>query len=493
MQPLFYLSLFVGLLFIGTRIDSDDWFLLTCGRYVESFGVPHVEPFTIHEGWHYVMQQWLFALGLWKLYSAFGLLGLTLYAYAGGAIVLLLYDRLVHLVAGGGDTRVAEICLVLPLGCLVAMMFFYPRPQVTSMIVFLCEIYLLERYRQVRPRWLFLLFPAMSALLINLHAALWPMFLILLLPYLAEALFGGRLSRWLPHDAAWTAKEVACLLVLSAAAGVLNPYGVEDLSYTALSYSCPELRLAIVEVKSLGLDADLGLALGSLFFFIYFLLTALYARHPQPLRYLLLAAGTGFLGLLSIRSLFLFLMLGTFPVARILAGRQFPHPSWTARRKALVAMLALANIALFFGKVLPVFYEVPPVPPQLAAAVTEMERIASAEGNVPQDLRLYTDGDVGSYAEFHGFRIYLDTRAEIYTKALNHKKDVFHEHLAVRYGRVDYSEVLPPYRFDAFLIRRDDVLWSRLACDPAYVCIWDSASAGVGGDSNYDMRIYREK
>ena len=54
----------LGLVFVllmlnfGNGVNSDAWFLLNHGRYVASFGIPHVEPFTLHEGFHFVMQQW---------------------------------------------------------------------------------------------------------------------------------------------------------------------------------------------------------------------------------------------------------------------------------------------------------------------------------------------------------------------------------------------------------------------------------------------------
>ena len=38
--------------------DNDIWFLLNNGRYVINSGIPVVDPFTIHEGLKYVMQQW---------------------------------------------------------------------------------------------------------------------------------------------------------------------------------------------------------------------------------------------------------------------------------------------------------------------------------------------------------------------------------------------------------------------------------------------------
>ena len=54
---LFILLIACILLLFTTRFNNDGWFLLNSGRYVENYGIPHTEPFTIHEGFHFVMQQ----------------------------------------------------------------------------------------------------------------------------------------------------------------------------------------------------------------------------------------------------------------------------------------------------------------------------------------------------------------------------------------------------------------------------------------------------
>ena len=212
----FTLSLFVGLVFIGAVINGDTWFLLNCGRYVEAYGVPHTEPFTMHEGLHYVMQQWLFALGLWKVYSFAGTAGLVAFAWIAGAVILFLFDRLVRLMAGGN--RAAEFAIVVPIGCFLGKAYLCQRPQMVSTAVLLIECYLMERYKEgsVQPRWLYLAFPVLSAIVVNCHAALWPMTMIILLPYLAEAILGKRLASILPHDAFWSVRQVILLLVLTA-------------------------------------------------------------------------------------------------------------------------------------------------------------------------------------------------------------------------------------------------------------------------------------
>lgn len=487
----FLLPLFLGLLFIGTDIDTDDWFLLANGRYVESFGIPHTNPFAMHEGWAFVMQQWLFALGLWKLYAAFGLWGLVGYAYVFGALVIFLYDRLVR-EASGGDSRFAELTLVLPISVLCGLIFFVPRPQVLSAAFLLAEVYLLERFRGTRPRWMFALLPALSALLVNLHAALWPMFLVLLLPYLCEAIFGARLARWLPYEASWRVKDITLLLVLCFGAGFLNPYGWDAMTYSSLSYGIEGLRENINECRPLSIGGSLNVPFGSFIFLLYFSICAAYVRRPVPLRHLLLAAGTGFMGLLSLRSLFLFLLFATFPLARLLAGRAFREQAWTLRRKLFCGTLVLVIVVLFFWKIMPAWYPPPSYPPQGVAAMDELGRLASAEGKAPQELAVYTGFDVGNYAEFRGFRPYIDARPEVYMTVLNHEADVFREYLEMQRGKRPYQEVLDKYPFDALVVRRDDILWHYLPLDARYTCVWDSADAGVTGREDDDMRIYQK-
>jgi hypothetical protein len=42
--------MFSGLMLQNKAIDNDTHFLLNSGRYVMEHGIPHVEPFTMHEG-----------------------------------------------------------------------------------------------------------------------------------------------------------------------------------------------------------------------------------------------------------------------------------------------------------------------------------------------------------------------------------------------------------------------------------------------------------
>ena len=151
-----FVTMFLGLIGLGNAINNDVWFLLNVGRYIEAYGIPHVEPFTIHEGLHLVVQQWLFALALWKLYEFGGLTGLVVFTWIAGIVLICSFFRLAYLIS----ERNFELSAILTffVGRFICTGFVCQRPQVVSSLIFLIEIYLLEYYSTKQSRWIFLLF-----------------------------------------------------------------------------------------------------------------------------------------------------------------------------------------------------------------------------------------------------------------------------------------------------------------------------------------------
>ena len=162
------------------RLDTDIWFLLNCGRYVVETGtIPNVEFATMHEGLHYVMQQWLTAVIFWKIYSNFGADALITFAWVVGFILMFVYFKLCMYVSGGNKTISAMLSFFI---CgIIAPHFIVTRPWIFSTLILLIEIFLLEKYFVERKIWTLGVLPILSAIFINVHAAMFPMMIIVLL------------------------------------------------------------------------------------------------------------------------------------------------------------------------------------------------------------------------------------------------------------------------------------------------------------------------
>ena len=69
------IPIFVGML-TSTSFDNDIWFLINTGRYILNNGFPSIDPFTIHEGFSLVIQQWIPDVIFYSIFNWFGKMGL---------------------------------------------------------------------------------------------------------------------------------------------------------------------------------------------------------------------------------------------------------------------------------------------------------------------------------------------------------------------------------------------------------------------------------
>lgn len=529
-SSIYAIFLILVVVLFTNRFDNDGWFLLNSGRYVEEFGCPHVEPFTIHEDFHFVMPQWLFALGLWKLYKAGGMPAMLGYNWLISFLYCWLFSRLVKLQVKhfSGFTFLFFIFWLF----LIVFGYVSQRPQTMSGMIFLLEIYFLERFAHQgqMPHILIPIFFILSTLLINLHGTLWPMFTIFLLPYVFEALVGPCLpfGRW---ELAWKTRDFLALFASVLTGGFLNPYGTESMTYVFKSFGYAEINKLVSEMHPLTLNFEFPYS--SIFMVLLFVCTAIYARHSLPLRQQLLTLGTGFMALQANRSCLLFLLAGVFPLAGLLpqgisSEKDSSGYTWP-RTQRMVLLMAVAAITgtialfnrtpvagnrlflfcvtfLFFAMLFlhnfwilwknknragtlkensrrvfcslilmfltpfsTVYIRIPRANPFLAKGVDVIQQDAHGTS-----ICLWTGYNDGGYTEFRGIPSYIDPRAEVFKPKLNHQKDVMEEYCSLIFGKLDYRDFVTRYPFTHFLTTDLDPLYVNLKNDPQFELLWDS-------------------
>ena len=501
------------------RLDTDIWFLLNCGRYVVETGtIPNVEFATMHEGLHYVMQQWLTAVIFWKIYSNFGADALITFAWAVGFILMFVYFKLCMYVSGGNKTISAMLSFFI---CgIIAPHFIVTRPWIFSTLILLIEIFLLEKYFVERKIWTLGVLPILSAIFINVHAAMFPMMIIVLLPYIAESLilnFKKISTPFLPP-------------VLTALgiffAGFLNPYGLEAITYVFRSTS-PEIRHIIVEMHPVSVSRMSGI-----FFFIFSgALTVAFSKKNLPLRYFFLTFGLMILGFYSLRNVFLFLVLGTFPLACAAKNLHFDN-IFNVKPKLFIPLFLLCIPEIFFvwNKAQDSIYEMHlPIKiilgvtifflfcfiffyrkegklfdegifilrrkPLIALATLQMVIFLSISFFMlpnkkydiynpaaefllskyrAEDIILWTGYNSGGYFEFCKIKCYIDPRAETFLLSNNHQKDIFNEYKELFYGDLDYKEFFSRYNFTHIYVSTEDkLLYLLLSNDENYRVIFE--------------------
>ena len=447
-KVLSFIGMFFGLLLISRGLDSDIWFLLNHGRYVVENGFPHVEPFTIHDGFHFVMQQWLTGVIFWEVYDSFGPYGLMGLVYGVAVAVICLYYKLCFYVSGGN--RQLSSCLALLVGILVCALFMRTRPQIFSGLLLLIEVFCLERYRMTE-NWRYLSgLPVVSVLMVNLHGAMWPMLLICMLPYFAGSIMeseGRRKSRVL-------ALAVAAFVLFLA--GFVNPYGFESMTYVFKSYGYESINGFVSEMHPINFKDSLGK------FFWFFALSMAwgYSKKGFKWEHLFITLGTMCMAASTSRAAFQFFLLGIFPLAEALKEYSFfgneGKDSPILRRTFIMLLLCLVTV--FSAQRNDEGYE----PPYKPAGVF-LESVVNRE-----EARIWTNYVAGGYLEFCGWKCYIDPRAEVFLYSNNGCEDVLQEYVDLEAGKLYYKDLLEKYNFDYIVAEEGDALYIPLSNDREY-------------------------
>lgn len=538
-----FLSMFIGLLFIEPVMDNDIWFILNSGRYVLANGIPVTEPFTIHEGMHFVMQQWLTDVLYWKIYYYAGTSGLLCMIHVVAIALIYAYYRLAKLVSRGNEHT--AIVLSMFIGVLVCLIFIRTRPQILSSLIFILEIFCLESYLLTRKTKYILLLPILSLLLINLHAAMWPLLLVFLLPYLVETLIQKKLSRQFATEHVLEIRILLMAAGLILICGFINPYGWEAMTYVFRSYGYEEINNMVQEMHAL----DIHTYVGKLCFVVFFGMIVVYARKSLPFRYIMLSAGTMYMAMTAFRSIFLFLVIGSFPLAfvyRQWEGLKDTDDADQKRknmriRSVLMVLLSVSLIVLFIKKHNEIYENILQLPGicwymllgclflvllaevlhgrnytlrqhaknillifiagSLAILLFSLmgsknkefqEKLPIADAvdfllqyDDTQDISLWTDYHSGAMAEFMGIKCYIDPRADVFLEKNNEQKDIFHEYITLEKGKLHYKEFIDQYNFTYYLTTDSDILFTYLANDPDYQIIYE------GNDEKLKIRIFK--
>ena len=265
---LFLIIPFVLGLFVSTRTDDDIWFLLALGKRILSEGFVHIDNFTIHTDLHIIVQQWLIDIVFYKSYMLFGKLGIFIIINLVNIYIIFITYKLLMLVTG--NRRNLSVLFTCIIDCLLSMFsIIIARPQIFSTAILITELYLLENYFYTNNKKVLFLLPLLSLLMINLHAAIWPMLICFLGPFILNT-FNYKIGKIVSSS-----REKGPLflsLVGMVISSFINPYGLEAITYTLNSYGIMEISNLVPEMMPL----DISFGYGKMIFILILMIVLFY-------------------------------------------------------------------------------------------------------------------------------------------------------------------------------------------------------------------------
>jgi len=462
------LILFIPCLFVlFESMDNDIWFLLNHGRYVLENGFPHIEPFTIHQGFHFVMQQWLSAIVFWLSYSKFSAVGVQLLVMVSYMLIVYIIYKLCMFVSENYFILSFTVSMAVSI---ILTFFMVSRPYIFSTPILILELFILEKYMINNDKKLLLLLPLLSVLLINLHAAMWPMLFIIIFPYVVDT-FRFKIG---PFEGNATGKKYLYpAIIVMVLAGTVNPYEWEAMVYFFKSYGYGVINSNVSEMT----PSTVKTINGILTLAAIIILTIIFSKNYQKtksVRYILLSAGTAYMALSSSKSLLYFAVCGFFPIAFYLKdfGIKIKHSNVTNKtlllRKILITLIVLLLPISFYTT-----YNSNNIYRNEYKLLNNTINFIVSKKALSK-VKLYTDYNTGGMAEFRGLSVFMDPRAEIFVKGNNNKSDVLSEYFGLQSGTLYYKDFLDKYKFTHLLLTKSDILYIYLQHDSDYKSVYSN-------------------
>lgn len=450
----FFIPIFICSI-INVYKECDVWFLLNHGRYVINNGFPLIEPFTIHNGLSFIMQQWLASIIFYIAHSLLGIYGLKILLQLVNILMLYIFYKICMITSNNQKVSIVLSSVTQTL----LLIFYVPRPWIFTFLNLAILLYILEYFfKNKKYKFLFLL-PVISLLQINIHSSMWFMLFIFILPYLAELFIKHKYKDILIY---------LLLMIFMFIMGFINPYGIDNILYIFKSYGDLYINRLIIEMQPFTLMPNSECFVYSILLLILVIIILglrIYFRKIK-IRHLFLFIGLMLMSFMNIRSIPLFI-IGTIPFLSDCI--QIPD-----RKKFIsvnISIYVMVAIIIFTTMFINIKDDINKKYIDLIIKRYDINKIV-----------LYTDYDVGSYAEYRGVKVYIDSRAEVFIKRINKKKNILEEYYNLCYGKLDYDKFMNKYNFTHLIVKNNSWLNTKISNDDNYIVIY----------SNKDKTIYEK-
>ena len=164
--------------------QNDTFYTIKIGEHITNYGVDMQDPFSWHENLPYTYPHWLYDLITYLIYSVFGFTGL----YIATCILSVILGWSIYLV----NTKIAKnqfFSFFITIGVMYVIRgYIAARAQLVTFILFILTIFLIEKFLETKKKRYAIGLIIIPILIANLHAAVFPFYFVLYLPYIAEYL-----------------------------------------------------------------------------------------------------------------------------------------------------------------------------------------------------------------------------------------------------------------------------------------------------------------
>ena len=463
----------VSILSVRIEFQNDTFFSIAVGRQITQTGIDMVEHLTWHNNLMYTYSHWLLDLYNYFVYSLVGLKGIYISTIA---CVVCISTSMYYILKRQANTSNFLTFSLVTFAVFLTTLYLVARAQTPSYLLFLWEIYFIERLLKTNKFRYKLGLIIIPVVISNFHAAIFPMYFVFYLPYLFEIFMSKLVKKASKNDASLIesnktnkiyfreftySKSLIIIFIISIFTGIFTPIGSTPYTYMFKTMNDGYSAGNINELQPTPVINSVLILMYSVIFF--FLMICRKSR--ITISDLLLFGGMLILGLINIRGIAYLGLIGIIPLARLIK-QTFKDINLDNIKQVSFLFFVIIMILITIGSS---FYE---INNNSFRFINEKEYPVGAceyilENVDYENMRIYNGFNFGSYLEFKGIPSFMDSRSEMYTKAYN-DTEIFKDYLDVCDGNITYDELVDKYNLTHLLVEKGTLIDNYIKDDDGY-------------------------
>lgn len=452
--------------FTVRTFQNDTFYTIKIGESILEHGIDMKD----HFSWHnldYTYPHWLYDIAIFKIYDIGGFNGL----YISNIITFIIIGIAFYFINLKQNKSYFVSLLFSILAVIMLARFVTARAQLVTYLFFILEVFFIERLlSSSKKRYAIGLF-VLCILIANVHAAVWPFYFILMLPYLVEWFVAfisnkiknkpnlGVFSDKIMLEKNKNIKYLAIVFVISLFLGLITPIG--DIPYTYFIRTLQGNTMEYIdEHKPLVLIENL-FVIGYL---AIMLVVMIFTKTKAKLSDYLMMAGLLLMTFMSLRHISFLGIIGMFYLCRLVCNIGYikDNKVFDFELPNYGLFVILVTIVITSGFV----YNINSDADFINTNIYPVSMVNYMKRNMNMDkVKLYNEYDFGSYLILRDIPVYIDSRSDLYTEGFNGEYDIFTECMEIT---EDYGRVFKKHDITHILTYKTTYLSQILAVSPNY-------------------------
>ena len=409
---------------VNREFENDTFFTIAVGRKILNQGFYTDETFTIHEGLKFANIKWMFDILVTIIYNLWGFNGI----YAFTIIASMTLALSIYYVLKKNDVSKYLAFFITALIMFLISGALSCRAQIVSYIILVLEFFFVGKLFNTGKKKYSIILIILSILMANVHGPLFPMFIVIFMPYLAELILGnfklfkdGRVLKdskiIIEIKDKETIKLFTITFIICSLGGFITPYANTFLAYTDMFKALGESlasEIAELTTKNILYNTPLLISLTGCIMVLMF-------SKRIKLPHFLYILGFGLIGLLNTRNEYYFYIFGlmnTSMIVQDLLNKYGFNKNVLDKSIKYVAFSGICILICFNSLIRIIEKQQNEYLNQFYLCPVQATNFLLNNYDVDK-IRMLNSFNTGAYMEFRGLKVFIDSRMEIFSEKFN--------------------------------------------------------------------------